>query len=47
MRQVSFELLVRSSQILRCNCIAYATREQRDFILAFADSMLEKLDIQI
>ena len=46
-RRVSFELLVRSSQIIRCNCIDYATREQRDYILAFADGMLEQLDIKI
>lgn len=46
-RQVSFELLVRSSQIIRCNCIAYATREQRDYILAFADGVLDRLEIKI
>lgn len=46
-RQVSFELLARSSQILRCSCIAYATPEQRDYLIAFADGMLEQLDIKI
>ncbi len=46
-RRVSFELLVRSAQILRCNCIGYATREQRDYILAFADEMLDQLEIKI
>lgn len=46
-RRVSFELLVRSSQIIGCNCIEYATREQRDHILAFADGMLEQLGIRI
>ena len=46
-RRVSFELLVRSSQIIRCNCIDYATREQRDYILGFADTMLEQLNIKI
>jgi hypothetical protein len=46
-RRVSFELLVRSSQIIRCNCIDYATRAQRDYILAFADGMLEELGIRI
>lgn len=46
-RKLSFELLVRSSQIIRCDCIDYATRDQRDYILAFADGMLEQLDIKI
>lgn len=45
--QVAFELLIRSSQVLRCQCIAYATREQRDFIIGFADRMLEDLKIKI
>ena len=28
--QVNFELLIRSQQIMRCNCIAYADRKQKD-----------------
>lgn len=47
LRQVAFELLIRSRQIIRCSCIAYATREQRDYILGFADDMLKELDIKI
>jgi hypothetical protein len=46
-RRVSFELLVRSRQIIRCHCIGYATPEQRDFILRFADDMLDQLGILI
>jgi hypothetical protein len=45
--QVSFELLIRSKQIIRCKCIAYATAKQRDFILQFADKMLEELGISV
>lgn len=45
--QVAFELLVRSRQIIRCNCIAYATPEQRDYILRFADEMLERLGLLV
>lgn len=45
--QVAFELLIRSKQVLRCNCIAYATPRQREFILRFADDMLEELNIRI
>jgi hypothetical protein len=46
-RHVAFELLVRSLERLRCNCIAYATPRQREFILHFADNMLEELGIRI
>lgn len=45
--EVAFELLVRSSQVIRCNCIAYATPEQREFILDFADDMLGRLNIKV
>ena len=45
--RAAFELLVRSRQILRCGCIAYATPRQRDFLLQFADHMLEQLGIRI
>jgi hypothetical protein len=31
---------------MRCSCIAYATRPQRDFILAFADRLVEGLGLQ-
>ena len=44
---VDFELLIRSRQILRCNCIGYADRAQRDYILDYADRMIEELDIKI
>ena len=47
LRQVSFELLVRSQERIRCNCIAYATAQQREFILHFADNMLDELGIRI
>lgn len=45
--RVDFELLIRSRQIMRCNCIAYAVPEQRDYIIGFADEMLERLKIKI
>jgi hypothetical protein len=38
---VKFELFVRSREILRCDCQGYCTPEQKDFILNFADQMLE------
>jgi hypothetical protein len=39
--------LIRSRQILRCSCIGYADKRQRDYILGFADRMLEELGIKI
>ncbi|MFZ2445143.1 MAG: hypothetical protein WAW37_02180 [Syntrophobacteraceae bacterium] len=45
--RVDFELLIRSRQMLRCNCIRYADREQRDYILDYADKMLADLKIRL
>ena len=43
---VRFEFLIRSRETMRCTCIGYATRQQRDFILAFADRLVEDLAIR-
>jgi len=43
---VRFELLIRSRQTLHHPAIAYATRQQRDFILAFADRLVEELALR-
>jgi hypothetical protein len=43
---VRFELLIRSRETMRCACIGYATRPQRDFILAFADRLVEELALR-
>lgn len=45
--QASFEMLVRSRQVLRCNCIGYADERQRDYIINYADRMLDELKIKI
>ena len=42
---VKFEFLVRSLQTMKCDCTAYCTDRQRDYIINFADKMLEQLDI--
>jgi hypothetical protein len=47
LNQVDFELLIRSRQILRCNCIGYANKAQRDYILDYADRMLKDLGIRL
>jgi hypothetical protein len=43
---VRFELLIRSQSNLHCSCIAYATPSQRDFVLRFADQMLQEEQIK-
>ncbi len=42
---VCFEMLVRSRNSLKCSCIAYATPQQRQFILSFADRLTEETGI--
>ena len=44
-RFVSFEMLVRSRKSLKCSCIAFATPQQRQFILSFADRLVEETGI--
>jgi hypothetical protein len=43
---VRFEFLIRSQKTMRCSCIGYATRQQRDFIMAFADRLVEDLELR-
>ncbi len=45
-RFLRFEFLIRSRETMRCSCIGYATRQQRDFILAFADRLVEELALR-
>ncbi len=44
---VKFEMLVRSRKKIRCNCVAFATEDQRDFILKFADKLLAGTEIPV
>ena len=43
---VRLEFLIRSRETMRCACIGYATRRQRDFILAFADRLVADLALR-
>jgi hypothetical protein len=45
--RLSLELLVRTPHRIRCNCIAYATHEQREWLIRRVDDMLEQLDISV
>lgn len=44
---VSFELLVRTRKKIRCSCIGFADEQQRNWIIGFADAVLERLEISI
>ena len=40
------ELLVRTRSRVRCNCIAFANREQREWLIETIDAVLVKLGIE-
>ncbi|MDP2643694.1 MAG: hypothetical protein Q8P24_02025 [Desulfobacterales bacterium] len=40
------EFLIRTQNRLRCDCIGYAMEEQRQWIIRFADSIFERLEIK-
>ena len=44
---LSCELLVRIKKNIKCDCMAYATKTQRDWLIEQADAILEVLDIRI
>jgi len=44
---VKLELLVRAQNIIRCNCITYATAKQRKYIIEYLDNILKSLDIPV
>jgi hypothetical protein len=41
------ELLVRTRKHIRCDCMAYATENQRNWLIGLTDAFLEKLAIRI
>jgi hypothetical protein len=41
------ELLVRASRIIRCDCIGYATVDQRNWLIAEIDALLQELEISL
>jgi hypothetical protein len=45
--RLSLEMLVRTRHRIRCNCIAYATQEQRDWLIRRLDDILKQLDISV
>ena len=45
--QLVCELLVRTKNKMRCECMGYATEQQRNGIIELIDSILDKLGINI
>ena len=45
--QLALELLVRTKNKMRCECMSYATEQQRNGIIELIDSILDKLGINI
>jgi hypothetical protein len=45
--KLSCEFLVRSENNIRCECIGYADKKQRDFFINKIDSILNELNIKI
>jgi len=43
--RLASELLVRTDQRLRCDCMGYATEKQRNWLIQYTDSMLAGLGI--
>jgi hypothetical protein len=41
-----FEFFIRSNRQLRCSCTCYATERQRAWIMAFADRLVEDLQLR-
>lgn len=44
--RLAFELLLRSRNRMRCSCMGYATETQRNWLIRYADTILEQLEIK-
>jgi len=45
--RLSCELLVRTKQKIRCQCIQYATAGQRDWLIEWVDAVFEQLGVSV
>ena len=43
--RLSCELLIRTRNRIRCDCISYATESQRNWLIGVVDAVFEKLEI--
>jgi hypothetical protein len=46
-QRLACELLVRTRQRIRCECIQYATQAQRNWLIQWLDEILAELDISV
>ena len=44
-RRIACELLVRTRNRIRCDCISYATKGQRNWLIALVDDIFDRLAI--
>ena len=44
--QLACELLVRTQNSVRCSCTAYATQQQRDWLIELIDTIFNRLEIR-
>jgi hypothetical protein len=44
---LALELLVRTRNRIRCECIAYATEKQRGWMMNLVDTILKQLEISV
>ena len=44
--QVACELLVRTKNTVRCSCMAYATKKQRNWLIELIDTIFSRLEIK-
>lgn len=43
--RLACELLIRTRNSVRCNCIGYATQQQREWMIQYIDSLFDHLSI--
>ena len=43
---IKFEFLVRARNKFRCDCVQYANPAQENFLIQFAHTLIEKLDLK-
>jgi len=44
--RIIFELLVRTKNRIRCDCMAYATEDQRNWLIRSVDAVFSRLNIK-
>ena len=44
---ITFKLLIRTKNRIRCDCMRYATEKQRNWLIRLADSIFDTLEIKI